>query len=65
MGELNPVPVRDPALVWFNAITRLDGCPGCLNSELPRTWAKLPNGWMLAYLCSDCGATWMFETKEK
>lgn len=69
MGQLrhddDPTPIRDAARTWRFAVRRIDGCPGCPNTETPRTWAETPAGYLLAYLCSDCGAAWTYETKEK
>lgn len=67
MGELasNPTPIGDLATAWLDAISRVDGCPACPNTEPPKTWQPVPGGYFLAYLCSDCGAAWTHETKEK
>jgi len=69
MGQLrhddDPTPIRDAARTWRFAVRRIDGCPGCPNIETPRTWAETPAGYLLAYLCADCGAAWTYETKEK
>ena len=62
-----PVQVGDIAAIWLDAISRIDGCPRpeCTNTEAPKSWAEVERGYLLAYLCADCGAAWTYETKEK
>jgi hypothetical protein len=41
-------------------MSRADGCPECVvNTEPPRDVKATANGWMAAYLCSDCGHAWL------
>ena len=44
-------------------MTRLDGCPApaCDNTETPRAYAVLDDGYMAAYVCSACGWEWATE----
>jgi hypothetical protein len=41
-------------------MSRADGCSECVtNVEPPRDVKATADGWMAAYLCSDCGHAWL------
>ena len=39
-------------------------CPECPNTEPPRDAVETYGGWLVAYLCSDCGAAWTIDYPE-
>lgn len=43
-----------------DALGIADGCPSpeCTNVEPPRDAVPIPDGFMAAYQCSDCGVAW-------
>lgn len=49
-----------PPPVPIGAYSRVDGCPECvLNVEPPYAVEASTDGYVAAYLCSDCGHAWM------
>jgi hypothetical protein len=56
-----PAPV---ALLMAAAMSNVDGCPECPNSEPPRAAVPTSSGWMCSYLCTDCGAAWTTDYEE-
>ena len=47
-------------------MTALDGCPApaCDNTETPRAYAVLDDGYMAAYVCSACGWEWVTDYRQ-
>ena len=40
---------------------RATACPECPNTEPPRDAVETYGGWLVAYLCSDCGWAWTID----
>lgn len=53
--DTQPVPLAE---CMAEPMSRVDGCPGCDNTELPRAYIDLDDGYRCSYLCSDCGRAW-------
>lgn len=45
-------------------LTRVDGCPACLNTEPANSWIQLENGFRTSHRCADCGMTWTTDWKD-
>lgn len=46
-------------------MSRLDGCPACVvNTEPPRSIQPTADGYIAAYLCTDCGHAWLTSWKD-
>jgi hypothetical protein len=58
-----PLPVAREA--HASTMSLIDGCPECIhNTEPPKSAVRAANGWLTAYVCSDCGHAWATSWKD-